>query len=901
MAQTKSVYGLNWQKHLADLEIEIQMCRKGGRWRGKTGVMFGEGLFFHFRRAMQLMWPDIVWHKWNNLIVEQYCDPKIRTIAILGPASCVAGHTRILNPLTGEQPTISELCETKTAPVVMTLSGPVLACVPFVKGLDDLYEVTLANGCRFQATALHRVLTPDGYKSVSDLPIGQFLVSYGEFRRASTSDTSQPGSLSSVPGSQKKVQDSGDGYRPDCHSDGEQPRSHSGNVPSAFPSPSDIPARNAYPAFGRAGVSDNTPEHNRLHPRRDRLSTGLIGHLSNYTETLAFRHGASKTLSLDGVWSQRRDRSLSETYPEHSSSRPLPNGDYRPTSSFSYEHDTVQPSAVTSVTYVGRAVFYDLCVPDVHHYFAEGAIHHNSGKTHTAALCGISDYFIFPECTTVIVCSTTKELLEQRVFGEIKRLWRTARRRYSWLPGHLIEGRMRIVTDSREDMDEGRDFINGVLGVPIKKGNDYVGLGDFAGMKNKRVILLGDELSLLPPAFIHAISNLDKNTGLKVMGLGNPKDPMDALGMLAEPAAHLGGWDGGIDQSPGTKSWETRRQGGVCVQLPGDDSPNLDGKLGAPLITQEAIDRDVSFYGTDSLWVSMMDQGRMPRGLGSRRVLTREMCRKFHAFDEPNWLDGNRTRIAFLDAAYGGTGGDRCIFGELQFGREVAPLDPSVLAGSVVNQRPIPGNNRQILALIDTTLVPVSSNFADLPCDQIVNFCRAQCESRGIPPENFFYEAGMRAALVQAFARLWSSTTNALDCMGTASQDRKVSANIDVLCCDYYANKITEMWYSVHHIVESGQWRNMTDGPLMEFCQREWGYVGKNKIQVEPKKDMKKKTGRSPDEADSVATGVEGAIQRGFIIERLKSVRQAVRDDRWKRDLREKAKTLWRKELNHAA
>jgi hypothetical protein len=145
-------------------------------------------------------------------------------------------------------------------------------------------------------------------------------------------------------------------------------------------------------------------------------------------------------------------------------------------------------------------------------------------------------------------------------------------------------------TDSRDDFNEGdgRDFINGVLGVPVKKGNDYVGLGDFAGMKNKRITLIGDELSLLPPAFIHAISNLDKNVSLKVIGLGNPKDTMDALGMLAEHAAHLGGWDGGIDQTPGTKQWETKRHGGICIQLPGDDSPNLDGKLGCPLITQEA-------------------------------------------------------------------------------------------------------------------------------------------------------------------------------------------------------------------------------------------------------------------------------------------------------------------------
>ena len=610
-SRTKRIYGLDRPIHLEPLEVEFQMCRRGGRWKGKTGVMFGEGLFFHFKRAMQLMWPEIVWHKWNNLIVEKYCDSEVRTMAILGPAS--------------------------------------------------------------------------------------------------------------------------------------------------------------------------------------------------------------------------------------------------------------------------------------------------SGKTHTAALTGITDYLIWPECTTVIVCSTTKELLEQRVFGEIKRLWRTARRRFSWLSGHLIEGRMRIVTDSRDDMQEGRDFINGVLGVACKKGNDYVGLGDFAGMKNKRVILIGDELSLLPPSFIHAISNLDKNDGLKVIGLGNPKDPMDALGMLAEPAARLGGWDGGIDQTPGTKTWETRRRGGICIQLPGDDSPNLDGKLGCPLITQEAIDRDISFYGTDSLWFTMMDLGRMPRGLGSRRVLTRQMALKFHAMDEPNWLSVNRTRIAFLDAAYGGVGGDRCIFGELQFGEEVSDPDVNATAEAVINQRPLNAPRRQIIALIDTTLVPVSTNFKDLPCDQIVNFVRAQCESRGIPPENFFFDAGMRTALVQAFSRLWSNTVNSLDCGGTAS-DRKVSADIDVSAKDYYANNITEMWYSVRLVVEAGQWRGMTEGPLAEFCQREWGMVGKNRIQVEPKHEMKKKCGRSPDEADAVAIGLAGAMKKGFVIEKLKSAIQARRDDRWKRELREKSQNLWRSgALDHAA
>ena len=100
MAATKTVYGLLFPKYLDPLEVEFQMCRKGGRWTGRNGIEYGEGLFFHFRRAMQLMWPHVVWHKWNNLILEKYCDPAVRTIAILGPASTGKTHTSALCGLT---------------------------------------------------------------------------------------------------------------------------------------------------------------------------------------------------------------------------------------------------------------------------------------------------------------------------------------------------------------------------------------------------------------------------------------------------------------------------------------------------------------------------------------------------------------------------------------------------------------------------------------------------------------------------------------------------------------------------------------------------------------------------------------------------------------------------------
>jgi hypothetical protein len=93
----------------------------------------------------------------------------------------------------------------------------------------------------------------------------------------------------------------------------------------------------------------------------------------------------------------------------------------------------------------------------------------------------------------------------------------------------------------------------------------------------------------------------------------------------------------------------------------------------------------------------------------------------------------------------------------------------------------------------------------------------------------------------------------------------------------------------------------MTEDVLMEFCQREWGVAGKNKIQVEPKADMKLKTGRSPDLADTIAVGVEGARRLGFIIKNIgKQAPVAVRDD-WLKGARDKMREARKShELNYS-
>lgn len=517
----------------------------------------------------------------------------------------------------------------------------------------------------------------------------------------------------------------------------------------------------------------------------------------------------------------------------------------------------------------------------------------NSGKSLNATICHLVDYYAHPMSTTVLICSTTKERLEDRIWGEIKKFHRLAQSRWPSCPGHLIEGRQRIVSDDRDQASEGRDFRNGMIGVPCKRGDKFVGIADFQGIKNKRVRLCGDELAALPKTFIDAIATLDTQGDFKVTGMGNPAQTTDALGILCEPHVSIGGWDGGIDQTPKTKTWKTRFEGGICIQFPGSDSPNMESKIGDPapypfLMTREVMERDAQTWGKDDWHYTMFDEGRMPHGQGSRRVITRQICLKNKALEEPVWLNSNLTYITGLDAAYRSVGGDRCVLMRLAFGPESYAPDGGKILESIINQEPDEDKHKIILAVMDTIVIPIAASDMESPEDQIVMFTKKKHEDWNLGPESLYYDAGMRTSLVTAFSRVWSPKVNSIDFGGKPSE-RPVSRDIDITCRDYYANFVTELWYSTRLAIEAGQIRGMPDELVQEGCAREWTNVGANKIKVETKDDMKLKCGRSPDLYDCFACGLEGARQKGFVISRLSSGEALEKDNRWKRELLRKA------------
>lgn len=489
----------------------------------------------------------------------------------------------------------------------------------------------------------------------------------------------------------------------------------------------------------------------------------------------------------------------------------------------------------------------------------------SSGKTSRACRYGLMKYLAFPHNTTVLVSSTDSRSLELKIWGQLKHWYALARRRWPECPGRMVESRQLIVTDTAkpvEDEDEFsvRDWTNGIICIPCMVGGTFVGLGKYVGIKNENVILIADEAQFMARAFFDAISNLNKNVGLQGIVLGNPKDPSDCLGLICEPHADEGGWEG-VVQGVKTTGWRCRMPETRCVQLVGTDSPNFDTPEDQPvpfpfLIGRKAIKNDLEYYGPDSLQFQMMDLGVMPKSAHARRVLSKTLCDENNVRAGPVWADNQQTHLIGLDAAYSAVGGDRSALIHLAFGRGISGRDLAAMMGPPI-------------------VVPVKNPKRSAE-HQIVEWVKDYAEKHSIPPERVFFDSTGRGTLMSAFGLLWSPGVVPVEFGGKASE-RIVSNVIQVPACEHFSKRVSELWFNVRYLIEAGQLCGMTDDVIDEGCMREWGMVAGNRVEVEGKDKTKQRMGRSPDLMDALAVAVEGARMMGLTVRRLLEPMDAAR------------------------
>jgi len=478
----------------------------------------------------------------------------------------------------------------------------------------------------------------------------------------------------------------------------------------------------------------------------------------------------------------------------------------------------------------------------------------SSGKTYYASKFVLSHYFVYPEETTILLTTTTVQKLDLGILGEVKKLHKQAKARWEELPGVALDYKRCIITDRSED-GETRDFRNGIIGIACYKGEHWVGIGPFVGIKNKWVFLVADECSLMDISYLRATSNLDKNERFFFIPIANPVNGEHSpMGQSCEPEL---GW-GSVRDIAKTTIWETKYAKGKCINFVGTDSPNFDGngKHYPFLIDQERIDSTLRFYGPHSEEFCAMCLGVMRPGEDSQRVLTKQLCMIHKAFEKATWKGVKRTKIYSIDAAYGG---DRCVGGWIEFGE-----DP---------------DGHQIVRVEKPHVIKIGMKRGAEPEDEIAEHVRDDCLREAIPVENIFYDSTGRGTLGAAFARVFGNVIPVPCEFGGRPSTRPVRLDLYIVdatnqrrlkrCDEEYQKRVSEFWFAVRWLVESEQLRELPESVANEFYMREWGYVGNNKRDVEPKEKTKQRLGRSPDEADWLATAVEGARQRGLQIQKL--------------------------------
>lgn len=871
-------YGIRWPDEVDDLQIEMGCIQRGGTWV-KNGNYCGKGLSFHYEQMRMMLWPELDGdhngQRWHTLCKEQQLSHKITVL--MGPGSCVSGDTKLQNPITGKHEPIKSLSDSGTRPTVMTLDGPKLAGIPFIKGMETLIEVVLKSGRRFRSTSGHLVLTELGFQAVGSLRIGQSLISFAQPHQKSIWEPSQQVSFLDARRLWKKVPNSQSDYQSYSHSCDEPPQKVSESSQYAPPSQSDVQKYTRY-ASGIAYDSGRKPK--RIHPYReafplsnsDALDRGsrLIEHILRGSFS-AMLGGGGDSFGSPSMFSPKTRHGQSSRSPKRDSFHNFPESE-KPCWNYRVQVDEVQ-----QLKSCKKEIYYDLQVPDKNHYFAEGAIHHNSGKTHESAWLRLCEYYCFPNETCVMVSSTDMRGLELRVWGEIKSLHERAKQVSDVIPGFLIDSKHCISTDNIEE-DEKRDLRKGIIGIPCVQNGKFVGLGKYAGIKQKRVRLIADEAQFMGAAFLSAFANLDKNEDFQATVLGNPSDLMDPLGKAAEPKD---GWGSHMEPEK-TSVWDTRFMNGVCVNLVGTDSPNNDFPGPARfkyLISKEKIANTASFFSKDSLEYMSQCVGVMKIGVLSKRIITRELCNQFKALEPVIWRGSPLVSIAGLDSAYGG---DRCVLVHAEFGADV--------------------EGKTIVNVVGYQVVPIPHGEGTVVEDKISEFCKNYCISKGIPPENFFHDSTGRGSLGTSLGRVWSTACNPVEFGGQPTlrpvthdhfiNDPQTGTRRLKTCREHYSKFVTELWYSVRYCIEAGQLRNLPEEIMDEGCMREFKTVAGDKKELEPKWKMKERAGRSPDLFDGLSIAVEGARRRGFQISKLANKESQSTNTAWLKAMLEKKKLI---------
>lgn len=461
----------------------------------------------------------------------------------------------------------------------------------------------------------------------------------------------------------------------------------------------------------------------------------------------------------------------------------------------------------------------------------------SSGKSHTLAGYGIISWLAKPRDTLVLMTSTTLREARKRIWGSVISLL------------SVIEGAPVNIRDSTGSAnyidDKGQTFDRAGLSlIAAERSRTKEAIGKFIGLKQKHVILIADELGELSEAIVQAgLSNLSKNPKFELKALSNPASRFDAFGIWSTPR---GGWES--VQTDLDDTWITK-WGGKYIRLDGERSPNiLAGDTVYPFLpTQEKVDEDRALLGEKSRAYMRMVRAVFFDSDESEGIYSESEMVQSGALSRIEFK-GETTLIAGLDPAFT-NGGDRTMMAIARVGFDVT--------GQYCIQFEdfVQFND-------DTTNKAVPRTY------QIVTQVREECKKRGIRPENLAVDStGAGSPLCDVLAGEWSNDFLRVSFGGKAS-DRRVSMNSQLKGEELYCNRVSELWFVGKEFMRTKQLKGVTAELAKEMGNRRYELVkgASLRVKVEPKSELKARSGASPDQADAAFLALDLARQRHGLV-----------------------------------
>ena len=462
-------------------------------------------------------------------------------------------------------------------------------------------------------------------------------------------------------------------------------------------------------------------------------------------------------------------------------------------------------------------MLYECC----HNKFVGFAGCGSSGKSDFMAVWVLLNWLSAPFETLGLLTSTSVRDAKKRVWGAVQRYWPAIK---PICPGKLTDTptpAIYVVHDGTR-MEQA-----GVYLIPAEAKKTSEVTGKMRGMKAPRVYLAADELSELSHALVDtALSNLSNNPELHICAAANPTSFYDPFGKFVEPA------DGWTSISVNDDRWATKN-GGVCLHFDAMNNPNYIARENLwPIQKWEKIDEARERLGEDNPLFWRDFRGFWAPQGATHTIYSESEILRFEA-DKPAFWQRPPTRVAGIDPSFV-SGGDRCVlfvgsYGHNRDGAEQVSFDKFYyIEEEASNPEP---RTFQVAKKIRELLIAENVAYRNVGVD---------VTGGGVP----FCDALVMVFGSNEFFRVH---------FGGSPTDREVSVYDATKASEKYVNKVTELWFGAKEYLQNGQLRGICTDLAQEMTARNYEFrkAGSTKALVESKRDMKARTGKSPDIADA--------------------------------------------------